>query len=650
MAGLADLFEPEELVGSLWHRLIGDAGNAPHFESEAAYLDDWRRRLQVFFHGLGGDGGVEIKATGQRQAGHRRSFLGRIGHASTAVPQARFDGDSLYLPDVLDVLPDRRLNGRLYQWLAAYVAVAGDRTPPVACDPLRSDLEFVRFAIRLSEQVRARYPGLDVLYEDLKPALLAVRPVRRLPEKEAAVEAVVRALLGEAVPDDGLARAMLAAVHDRHASLEEFTADAGYKPFLPLILWGEIVPRTVSGKVQRDTVDMGGDHTGKDEEDNRVRRARRKKSDQIERDDPMVLARFEAVLSWAEMMNINRAVDDEDEENAKRAADDSDEIGLANISKKAATRLKFDLDLSPEDAEHERLAAKYTYQEWDYRRAVYHRDHCRVLAGRAPLPDSGTPWQPGRQGRRRIRAVRRQFEALRPKREILRRQVDGPDIDVDALIRAACDLAATGEGSNRIYTCSRAQARDLAVAVLIDTSRSSQSWVEGYQVLDISKEALAALAAGLSSAGDDNAIYSFSSLRRERVNVLTVKGFDEPLSTAVLARISALKPGFYTRLGAAIRHVAARLCERGNEKRLLLVISDGKPNDLDHYEGRYGVEDTAMAVREARRAGLAVYGITIDKKAQAYFPHVFGRNAYSIVRHPGHLTRALPQIYRHLVT
>ena len=117
----------------------------------------------------------------------------------------------------------------------------------------------------------------------------------------------------------------------------------------------------------------------------------------------------------------------------------------------------------------------------------------------------------------------------------------------------------------------------------------------------------------------------------------------------MLARIANLRPGYYTRLGAAIRHVAASLRERPSQRRLLLVLTDGKPNDLDHYEGRYGVEDTARAVREARRLGHAVFGITIDRKAHAYFPHMFGQNAFAIIAHIGALTRALPLIYRHMV-
>ena len=118
----------------------------------------------------------------------------------------------------------------------------------------------------------------------------------------------------------------------------------------------------------------------------------------------------------------------------------------------------------------------------------------------------------------------------------------------------------------------------------------------------------------------------------------------------VLDRILALRPGHYTRLGAAVRQATVDLRKQAALRRLLLVVTDGKPNDIDHYEGRHGIEDTRRAVLEARMAGLAVFAITIDRRAEAYVPHIFGRNGFHIVSHPARLAEALPGIYRHLVS
>ncbi len=363
----------------------------------------------------------------------------------------------------------------------------------------------------------------------------------------------------------------------------------------------------------------------------------------------MCLYKFESILSWAEFLNVNRRIDDDDQDSAKKAADDLDEINLARIPQKARARLKLHLDLSPQEAEFERLAGAHVYPEWDHRTKSYLPDYCRVLAGvaepAAVVPDT----LKCEKTRRRIRSVRRQFEALRPKRIHLTRQIDGDDIDIEAAVEARVELAATGEHSDRVYRASRNQERDLAVSILLDASRSTESVIGGRQVIDIAREALTALAWGLHACGDETAINAFSSLRRDRVFIQSCKDFGEPMGAAVEARIAGLTPGHYTRLGAALRHVSKDLAKRARQRRLLLVITDGKPNDLDHYEGRHGVEDTHMAVREARWQGQSVFGVTIDSKSQATFARIFGNNGFVVIPDPEKLTAALPQLYAHLV-
>ena len=646
--GIASLFEPEELIGGLWHRLVGDVGKEAQFPDAAASLKQNQRRLEIFFRGIGGQSGVEIKSIALQNIDYRKKRLARIGHGSNLVTKARFDGDTLFLPATVQHLPHKEDNERLYRWLTAFAAMAGNQHPKIHTDPLQSDLAFIRFAQETAGQIFDQFPGLKKLHDRLCPQLLHERPSRALPEQEAAIEQCIRAFLGSE-PPSGLAQEFWQVITSSEVTaIENIRAKPGYKTFLPLILWGEISP-IKRDKIERRLPEEEDATPAVETDQEHVRKAKRQKSDEAERDDPLVLHRFESILSWSEMMNINRGVEDEEEDTARKAADDHEEIGLADLSRKAATKLKFDLDLAPSDVEHDRLAAKHTYPEWDYRINDYHLEHCRVLAGPAPMMPDGEIWQPDLAARKRIRAVKRQFEALRPRRERLLAQSDGDELDMDALIRAQCNLAATGEGSHKVFSTTRQAARDLSVSILIDISRSSESWIEGRQVIEISKEALMALTLGLTACGDDHAIYSFSSLRRDRVSVSSVKSFDEALGPRVFSRIGGLKPGFYTRFGAAMRHVTSELLETGSSARLLLVLTDGKPNDLDHYEGRYGVEDTAMAVREARRAGIGVFGITIDKKAQSYFPHIFGQNAYAITSHANDLIKALPKMYRHLV-
>jgi nitric oxide reductase NorD protein len=455
------------------------------------------------------------------------------------------------------------------------------------------------------------------------------------------VEAAVLALLG-GPPVQGEAAAML----DPAVPPGRFRAPRRYRPFLPVPLWGEVV---AAGQAEAREA-TPGDEPGGDAAamDARRRRARRRENDQTRRRDPLLLNRFETIIGLAEMMNLARAVEDDDEEGARQAADDLDEIAVGEHQRRAATRLKMELDLPSAPIGTEALAPSlHTYPEWDHTRRAYHRNHCRVIA--EPAADEGEDWHPDDAARRRIRRVRRQFEALRPRRRILHGQPDGEELDLTAVVRALADRRAGAPGSDRLYSAARSDQRDLAVAVLVDVSLSTDSWIEDRRVLDVEKEALMALVGGLDACGDEHAVFTFTSRRRDAVWVRSVKDFDERLDAQVARRIRALRPGHYTRMGAALRHVTRRLAERPRAHRLLLLLTDGKPNDTDHYEGRYAVEDTRMAIREARRGGTKVFGVTVDREARDYIPYLFGPGAYAMFPHISRLPTALPAIYRQVV-
>ncbi len=634
---LLSLFEPEETIGRHWHRLMGGRASYPRHPDAAVALETIRPRLGVFFRGLGGDRGVRLAAAARSSSGHRLALLERIGLGAESMERPALDGDVLALPAVLDVFPDAALNERLYEWLAAYFAHAEPAGEPPA-DPLQADVRALRQANATTARVLARWPGLVRLHAELCAALRAVRPKRALPKDEARVEAAVLALLGAG--EGG-------AILDGTVPLDRFSAPVGYKPFLPVPLWGEVAGAAATGAAAAAGGGPEGDAAEAAEGDAQRRKAKRRDSDQTQREDPLILNRFEKLLGLAEMMNIPRSVEDDDEDGAKQAADDMEEIALAQHQRKPSTRLKMDLDLAAATVDATPLVAEHSYPEWDHRRRAYHPAHCRVIT--EPASADGEDWAPDEEALRRIRQVRRQFEALRPKRMVFTAQPDGDELDLSALVRSRADHRAGGVGSDRVYQSVRSAARDLAVAVLVDASLSTDGWIDGRRVLDVEKEALLALSHGLDACGDDHAIFTFTSNKRSWVRVQTVKDFDEPLSSTVQRRVQALKPGHYTRMGAAIRHATARLAERPNRHRLLILLSDGKPNDVDHYEGRYGIEDTRVAIQEARRQGLALFGITVDAEARDYFPYLFGRGGYAIFPQVSHLTKALPALYRQVV-
>ncbi|MDO5658543.1 MAG: nitric oxide reductase D protein [Paracoccus sp. (in: a-proteobacteria)] len=641
-------WEPEETVGKLWHEYASRFDAPVSFPEAEIGLPVLAGRLAVFYRGLGGDHAVEIRAARATAARHRMSWRRRLASTGDAIPRASFDGEVLRLPETLAVFPAVEANGALYLWLTAMAVALGQgevlRAP--VDDPLAHDMTALANTRRAVAWILEQAPGLRGLYSELSAALLAQRPTPRLPPAEAALEAVIRQMLGDPAPLGPDAQA----VADRilAASPDALSAQAprGYQPMRPVELW-----------VHRDSVSLSASDVvetretdGPPEEghDGKTMRARRRNTDQAQRRDSLILHKFEAILSWAEFLNLNRRVEDDDIDDAKKAAEDQDELNLGQLAKAPAARLKLHLDLSPEDAEREALSGSFTYPEWDARRGAYLPAHVRVLESRPELePDAAIIHDLAAQ--RRIRAVRRQFEALRPGRITTTGHRDGEDIDTELAVRSATDLAAMGEGNDRIWRKSLPTARDLAVSILLDVSRSTESAVTGRAVIDIEREALTALAWGLDACGDRFALNAFSSLRRDRVFVSNCKTFDEPMSRQVEARVAALRPQFYTRLGAGVRHASAGLSTQGNRRRLLLVITDGKPNDLDHYEGRHGIEDSARAIREARRAGHAVFGITVDRDGKTWFPRIFGQGGFALFPDPDKLTAALPEIYRQLV-
>ncbi|MGQ4880631.1 nitric oxide reductase activation protein NorD [Billgrantia sp. LNSP4103-1] len=644
---MLDFLEVEEFVGRRWHRWASSATSYPDHPDSAVRLDSLRAMLGVFFRSGGGEAGVEVSAIARRNSSHRLSLRQRLGLDEEPLDQARRDEEHLLLPPRIALFPQAELNRDLYLWLTAYLALG--ELPARLDDPLQRDLAALRTARRTTQAVLERFPGLTECYARLCQALRAVRPQRkRLPPMETALEAALLAQLGAPAPEAGWALAMYDAVLDDTLPLDGFHAPRGYRPPLPVPLWGDVVALgTREG--ERETIDDSDVAVRRDQQadDGGKRKADRREQDQADRDDPLMLNASEKMLSWAEMVNLNRHVEDEEEETAKEAADQIDEIVLSPNRKQAASRLKLDLDLAPDEASGGRLSGRHTYPEWHHRKQVYLPDHCVVLSD--VQSEEGEQWEPDEATRRRIRKVRREFEALRPRREILRGQLDGTELDMDAVIRSRCDLAATGETSDRLYMAARQQARDLAVSILIDVSLSTEAWLEDRRVLDVEKEALLVLGHGLAGCGDDYAIHCFTSHRRHKVWVNTLKSFDEPMSDRVGRRIAALKPGHYTRMGPAIRHATQELAKRPNRHRLLLVLTDGKPNDTDYYEGRYGIEDTRRAVLEARQQEVRVFGVTVDSEGHRYVPHLFGRGSYAIVNRPEHLSLALPGIYRQII-
>lgn len=289
--------------------------------------------------------------------------------------------------------------------------------------------------------------------------------------------------------------------------------------------------------------------------------------------------------------------------------------------------------------------AVHVYDEWDFRRAGFRKGWC-ALHELELTPAAGD------FVRRTVRAyrgpllrIRRAFEFMRSGDRFARRQRDGDELDIDAVIEARADVLAGLAAPEGLFVRLVRDTRDIAAVFLVDMSSSTEGWVN----LAI-RESLVLLCEALEVLGDRYAVYGFSGMRRLRSELYRVKRFEEPYGAAVKGRIEAIEPRDYTRMGPPIRHAARLLRETDAKARLLVILSDGKPEDYDEYKGDYAVEDTRHALLEAKSAGVHPFCITLDREARDYVGHLFGDVNYVVVDDVAKLPLRVPEIYRALTT
>jgi nitric oxide reductase NorD protein len=290
------------------------------------------------------------------------------------------------------------------------------------------------------------------------------------------------------------------------------------------------------------------------------------------------------------------------------------------------------------------------YPEWDHRIGRYRPRG--AIVRQAPARMGDVDWVGpvlARHGRL-IRQVRTRFERLRPRPVRVFGQADGFEIDTAAYVTAVADRRASVTPDNRLYVAMHRQRRELAVAVLVDVSASTDAWVSASRrIVDVEKEALLVLSEALDALGDPYGIFAFSGEGPDDVRVAVVKNFADRPGLDVHRHVAGLDCDRYTRLGAPIRHLTASLCRQPARTRLLFLLSDGKPNDVDVYEGSYGVEDTRMAVAEARRQDVNVFCLTVDREAPRYAARIFGHAGFAVLRRPEQLPAVIVDVLRHLV-
>lgn len=284
------------------------------------------------------------------------------------------------------------------------------------------------------------------------------------------------------------------------------------------------------------------------------------------------------------------------------------------------------------------------YDEWDYRRAAWRRGWCHLYEMKAPVGDHAWVDEVRTRHAHLIRSIRRRFEALRGEDKPQRRQFDGEEIDLDAQVEARADRKSGTEPSPRLFIHRRRVERSLAVMFMVDMSGSTKGWVN-----DAERESLVLLCEAIEALGDSYAIYGFSGWTRTHCDIYPVKRFSDRYDAATRSRIAGIEAKDYTRMGVAVRHLTGLLARQNTRHKLLVTLSDGRPDDYgDEYRGRYGIEDTRRALLEAREKGIRSYCVTIDRHGADYLPQLYGPAHYAVIDDAKKLPQKIAEIYRKL--
>ena len=301
---------------------------------------------------------------------------------------------------------------------------------------------------------------------------------------------------------------------------------------------------------------------------------------------------------------------------------------------------------SSEKTELESLPPRL-YPEWDQAGGHYLPDWVSVYEHLHPKGDPGQVDALLAKHASLAKKIGKIIDMLKPQNRVrVRYQEDGSELDIDVAIRSLIDFRSGAQPDSRINMNHRHDGRSIAVSLLLDLSASLADIPEGcsQSKLELSQEAVSLLAWAVERIGDPLAIGGFHSDTRHEVRYLHIKGYGEHWGEEVKGRLSAMEAGFSTRMGAAIRHAGHYLSRQNAEKKLLLVLTDGEPSDVDSSDPRHLIDDARVAVRELDVKGIYTYCISLDPAADEYVSDIFGTH-YTVIDDVSSLPDRLPGLF-----
>lgn len=556
-------------------------------------------------------------------------------------------GREVLLPRSIDLSSDPDLNRDVYVVRTAIAAALSGNPAPIGDGQRVGDslaphllLEWLKHCAGLVEGLCSELPMFRERYEAVVEAELASRPApESLSGRAEWEERAKQAALRGAQPwnEPTLSRRL-----KKSAKKKDTSSD--------LLVWGRplrIVSELEGGEAADDTpgaVD-GSESDGDACDELRVLLLN---EDDAKEMPSHVFEKVETLENWDGGVKRMDGADDLDDH--LEALDEVDLRDLVRGGEQAQAMLRADIALDIDIPDVQRIAPDETgihYDEWDGRKRRYREAWTTVYPTQV---GRGAPaWAEEALGRNR-RLIEDLTARLIYHRQELRprnRQMDGEEVDLDAVVDEMAAVAAGHGGNPRLYVRQAKQRRDVATLVLLDISLSTDSWIQDRRVLDVAREAVLVLGEVTDALNDRLRIMAFASHTRNRVRTFDVLDWNEPWRTG-RDRLGALEPQGYTRIGPAIRHATADLRAEDARERLMLIVSDGKPTDYDKYEGKYGVSDVRQAVREAEREGIHVHALAVEAIARDYLPAMVGPGAWHLMPNPSSLSELLTTIYGRL--
>ena len=308
---------------------------------------------------------------------------------------------------------------------------------------------------------------------------------------------------------------------------------------------------------------------------------------------------------------------------------------------------KFDEERKSEPSEELKGLPPRHYHEWDYNTHSYRPDWVSVYEALHPQGNAADIDGLLAKHASLAKRLKKMLDLLKPQDKVrIRYQEEGSELDLDVALRSLIDYKSGATPDPRINMSHRNDGRNIAVMILLDLSESLNEKAAGCDqtILELSQEAVSLLAWAIEKLGDPFAIAGFHSNTRHDVRYLHIKGYSEHWDDGVKGRLAAMEASYSTRMGAAMRHAAHYLEKQQADKKLMLILTDGEPADIDSKDGRILIEDARQAVKELDQQGIYTYCINLDPKADEYVADIFGRQ-YTIIDRVESLPERLPELF-----